>query len=195
MTRFLLKFFFRLQVYGQENIPRTGGFILAANHTSYMDPPILGATSARKVAFMAKQELFRNAFYASLLKGLNTFAVDQEFARRQSLRLAIKILKSGMGLVVFPEGRRTFDGELDRPRRGVGLLAEQADVPIVPAFIQGAHQALPRKSKSIRLAQIKVYFGQSIRPQDDIRQTGKTAYQDIAEKTMQQIARLKRMSN
>ncbi|MCQ9208896.1 MAG: 1-acyl-sn-glycerol-3-phosphate acyltransferase, partial [Omnitrophica bacterium] len=159
----LFKFLFRLQVNGLENIPGKGAFILAVNHTSYLDPPVLAAACPRIVSFLAKEELFENKLFAAFITGLNAFPLKSQSGDMKSLRWAIGILKRGKALIIFPEGRRTPDGKLDKPLSGVGLLAAKAVVPVIPAFIQGANKALPIESKFIRLEQIRVYFGRPIR--------------------------------
>lgn len=192
---FLFKILFRLEVFGQENIPLQGGFILASNHTSYLDPPLLGAASRRVLSYMAKEELFQNPLLARLITALNSFAVKSQSADLKSLRRALQELEKGQGLVIFPEGRRTADGQLDEPLGGVGFLAAKADVPIVPAFIEGSFRAFPVHSKFIRPKKIRVYFGQAIYLKDaQLSLQGKGLYQQIAESAMQEINKLKELS-
>lgn len=189
----LFKIFFRLQAFGRKGIPSQGGVILAANHASYIDPPVLGAACPRKVYFLAKEEIFRNAFFGRFISALHAFPVSQS-GDLKSLRRAIRELKAGRVLTIFPEGRRVADGESQKPLKGIGLLAAKADVPIVPAYIEGSGRALPIGSKFIRPKKVRVYFGRPIAPQVDIRLSGDNFYQALAEKTMQEVARLKNMA-
>ena len=187
----LFKVLFRLQVSGLENIPLKGGFILASNHISYLDPPALGAACPRELCFLAKEELFIGAF-GRLIASLNTFPIKGRPGELMSLRRAIKELQAGRALTIFPEGTRTADGRLGKPMPGVGLLAAKAGVCIVPAFIEGSNRALPINSKFIRLKKIKVYFGKPVWPQEVSTQLDREDfYQGLAARTMEEIARLK----
>lgn len=191
----LYKILFRLQAYGRKNVPQTGGFILASNHASYLDPPALAATCPRKLCFLAKEELFKIVFLKQLISALNTYPVNSRSADFSSLRRAIKELKQGKGLTIFPEGRRTADGRIDQPSKGIGFLAAKTAVPIVPAFIEGSNKAWPVDSKFIRPKKIKVYFGKAIQPQQLRGQLqGEEYYQRIAEATMEEISRLRQNS-
>ncbi len=216
LTIVLFKILFRLQAFGRGNIPLKGGFILAANHTSYLDPPVLAAACPRKLCFLAKEELFKTAFsrkspsgislsdfrsgiryilsytIRKLISSLNTYPINKQSGDFGSLRRAMRELEAGRPLAIFPEGRRISGGELAQPSKGIGFLAAKAGVPIVPAFIEGASGALPVGGKFIRPKKIRVYFGRALKPQELIRRLkGKDYYQSIAELTMNEIARLK----
>ncbi len=192
----LFKLLFRLQAFGRENIPLKGAFILASNHASYLDPPALGAACPRVLYYLAKEELFRVPFLGWLIANLNSLPIKKRPGDFKTLRYAIRKLKEGKALTVFPEGRRTPDGELDVPLRGIGFLAAKANVAIVPAFIQGSNEALPIHSKFIRPRKIKVYFGRSLRPEEIANQADKEKfYQAIAARTMEEIRRLKNLNN
>lgn len=191
----LFKLFFRLEAKGSENIPLKGGFILAANHVSYLDPPVLAAACPRVLSFLAKEELFKNRLFGHFLTSLNVFPLKSQASDIRSLRWAIKVLKEGKPITIFPEGRRTYDGKLDKPQRGVGLLAAKADVPIIPAFIDGSIRALPRGSNMIRLHKIKVYFAQGLSAQNlNSKLSGRDLYQALAEEVMEQITQLQQVS-
>ena len=189
----LFKVLFRLQVWGVKNIPLKGGFILAGNHTSYLDPPILGVACPRKLCFLAKEELFRNALFGRFITALNAFPISSRRGDVKPLRHAIRELETGKGLGIFPEGGRTVNGESVEPMQGVGFLATRTGVPIVPTFIEGSNMALPIDAKFIRLKKIKVYFGRAVRAEDIKQQLkGNNPYQTIAETIMKEISRLKR---
>lgn len=192
----LYKVLFHLQVSGLSNIPLTGGFILASNHLSYLDPPALAAACPRRLSFLAKEGLFKNALFGGFIAALNSFPVSSQSGELKSLRRAIRELQAGKGLTIFPEGERSVDGKLGEPMKGVGFLAVKAAVPIVPVFIDGSGKALPMHSKFIRLKKIKVYFGRPILPQELPQQLkGSNSYQMIAEMTMKEISRLKESSD
>ncbi|MFH1045807.1 MAG: lysophospholipid acyltransferase family protein [Candidatus Omnitrophota bacterium] len=189
----LYKILFRLEAYGRENIPRQGGFILASNHASHIDPPLLAAASPRKVAFIAKEELFDHPFAAWFLRGLNAFPVKLKAADIKSMRESIRRLKIGEALAIFPEGRRSENGELDKPLGGIGLIAARSGVPIVPAYIEGSIKALPRGTACVRPIKIRVYFGKPFRI-DELKSTAERRrehYYAIAALTMRKIAQIK----
>lgn len=191
----LFKVLFRLQVYGRKNIPLKGGFILASNHTSYLDPPVLGAACPRVLFYLAKEELFKNPAFAWLITKLNAIPVHSQFSVQKSLRRVIRELRAGRPVTIFPEGRRTINGKLIEPLRGVGLLAVKAGVFIIPAFIKGSNMAMPVHSKFIYPKKIKVYFGRPIFPEKvELQSNKEDFYQALATKTMQEISRLKNMA-
>ena len=117
---------FRPKVQGQENVPLEGGMIMAANHLSNWDPPIVGTYMPRPVAYMAKEELFTPAIAGAVIRSLYAFA------DRGAIKTALGILKQGLCLVVFPEGTRSKDGKTHKAEAGVALLAAMGKVPVVP---------------------------------------------------------------
>ncbi|MDE2480981.1 MAG: 1-acyl-sn-glycerol-3-phosphate acyltransferase [bacterium] len=150
--------FYRARAVGRENVPRTGAFILAGNHVSYLDPPVFGAfANGRDVHFMAKQELFSKPILRWLLPVVNAFPVNREGSARGPLMASLKLLRAGQSVGLFPEGRRNLDGEQDA-RLGVAWLANAAQVPVVPCAIAGTRDAKPFRTR-VRLA-----FGPSIPP-------------------------------
>jgi len=159
---FLFKILFRLKVIGKENIPKKGGFILASNHVSYLDPVTLGVACPRRLNFMAKEELFPNKLVSWFLSSLGAFPVKRESADLSAIKEAIRRLREEEVLVLFPEGSRRFDGDKTEPYSGVGFLVSKVNVPVIPAFIRGTDKALPKKAKFIRLKPISVHFGKQI---------------------------------
>jgi 1-acyl-sn-glycerol-3-phosphate acyltransferase len=141
----------RVRAYGTENVPRTGPVIFAANHLSYLDPPILGAYCPRQIAYMAKQELFAIPILGPTIRAVGAYPVDRKGSAASAIRRSVAILSNGGAVGLFPEGTRNFTGEA-QPLAGAALLASLARAPVVPAALVGADRAL-------RLAQIKVAFG------------------------------------
>jgi len=156
--------FWRVRVFGRENIP-TGGAVLASNHQSYFDPALISITLNRPVYFLARQELFEaNRFFGWLIRNLNTIPLERRTFDSTGLRQAIDVLQKDGLLIVFPEGTRTSDGEIGKIRKGVSLLGEKAHVPLVPTLIDGAYDAWPRHHKlPIRFSPITVRFGPPLR--------------------------------
>ena len=137
---YFFKVFFRFKIIGIENIPTTGGVIIAANHISLWDPPVVGAGLRRPINFMAKEELFAIGPLRWIITIMKAFPVKRGAADRGAIRNAINLLKSGEILGLFPEGTRSKNGELGKPEAGIGMIVLKAGVPIVPAAIIGTNQ-------------------------------------------------------
>ena len=144
----IFKLFFRLKVTGQENIPKKGSFIIVANHSSLLDPVILGVSIKPKIFFIAAAYLFEIRWLGYLLRKANSIPVQRE-NDISSLKRALKILKAGGVLGIFPEGGVDRQKD-DLPiKAGAAYLATKVGVPIVPIKIKGADKALPRGAKFI----------------------------------------------
>ncbi|MDD5129503.1 MAG: lysophospholipid acyltransferase family protein [Candidatus Omnitrophica bacterium] len=153
-----LNLFFEFKVEGRENLPKQGGFILACNHISYLDPVVLGVGCLRSVHFMARDTLFNNRFLAFWMKAVGVIPVKRDKADFSALKKSLNIARSGEGLAIFPEGtRRLPDKAFMNPEPGVGFLADKAGVPVIPAFIKGTYEALPKGVNR------KINFGREIR--------------------------------
>lgn len=135
----MFRIIYRTEVHGQENIPKEGGVIIAANHISLWDPPFIGAFCPRRVSFMAKKELFENSAFSSIITSLGAFPVNRGAADRNAIKTALAILSEGKCLGLFPEGTRSKSGKLGEPEAGVGLIAYKANVPIVPVAVTGTN--------------------------------------------------------
>ncbi len=180
----ILKFLLRLKVTGIENIPKKGGFILASNHVSYIDPVAVGVACNRKLNYMAKEELFHTPVLSWLLPRICVFPVKRDSADLSALKEAMRRVKKGGGLILFPEGTRTSGDAAVKPYPGVGFLAAKLDVPVIPAFVKGTQDALPRGAKTIHLTQVSVCFGKQISIER------RMPYPDIAEKIMDSVRHL-----
>jgi 1-acyl-sn-glycerol-3-phosphate acyltransferase len=144
----------RAQVYGTENVPSSGPLIVACNHVSYLDPPLMGCLCPRRISYMAKKELFEVPVLGPMIHGLGAYAVDRKGSATSAIRRSLQVLEAGGAVGIFPEGTRNRTGEV-QPQTGVALLASLAKAPVVPACIVGSDRAL-------RLHRIDVAFGPPI---------------------------------
>ncbi|MBU4346524.1 MAG: 1-acyl-sn-glycerol-3-phosphate acyltransferase [Candidatus Omnitrophica bacterium] len=182
----IFKVLFRIRVFGKKYIPKNGGFILASNHLSYLDPIVLGIVCSRRLNYMARHDLFYNPFFSWLLTRINVFPVRRSSPDLSALKEAIKRLKNGQPLVLFPTGTRELKGLSLEPQAGIGFLAAKVDVPVIPVLIKGTQEALPKGAKFIRPGKISVYFGEQIPIER------RMPYQAIALRIMEGIRRLGR---
>ena len=157
----LFRIFLRFKKLGQEFVPRNGGVIIASNHTAYIDPTLLGAASPRELFYLGKKELFRNKLLGWFLEKFNTIPISRGEYDRKGLRQSVELLKQGKALVLFPEGTRSKNGKLQEPRPGIGKIALEADVPIVPAYVSNSRNLILSilKGKSVGVS-----FGNPVEP-------------------------------
>ena len=163
---------FRLHIIGHENIPRAGGIIVASNHLSYLDIPLLGYSIGRDADYMAKKELFSIPGLGLLIRILGGFPVDRERLDKSTIREAIKRLKSGRVLVIYPEGTRSPNGRLQPAKPGVGMIVRMSGAKVIPVAVTGTDKALPRGSWMVRRAHITIEFGKPIDFSSMIENTG-----------------------
>jgi 1-acyl-sn-glycerol-3-phosphate acyltransferase len=143
----------RMRIIGQERVPLSGPLIVAANHVSNLDPPVLGAALPRPIYYMAKAELFRIPVLGPLIAQLRAFPVERSKGDISAIRRAVEVLKMGAALGIFPEGGRNRDGH-NRIHSGVALLASLTGAPVLPVYIGGTTE---------RFARITVVFGEPMR--------------------------------
>lgn len=176
-----------IEVKGQSHIPRNGGFILAGNHASYLDPVAFGVACPRFLNYMTRDTLFRNPFFSWLLRHVGAFPLKRNSADISAIKEALKRLEQGKGLLLFPEGTRSATGQMAGGLEGVGFLARKGAVPVVPAYVEGTDQALPKGSKFIKPTRIKVIFGEALVFPQEAAFSDKEMTQEI----MRRIAALK----
>jgi 1-acyl-sn-glycerol-3-phosphate acyltransferase len=158
----------QMRVFGAENIPPSGGILLASNHQSYLDPALVGACIPREMHFMARRSLFEVPVFGGLIRRCHAFPVDRDGADLRSLREAIARLRAGYALLVFPEGTRTRDGRIGPMKSGIRILAERAEVPVAPVLIEGAHQVWPKGRALLPgLGRVRIVFGKPLPRESD----------------------------
>lgn len=150
-VRLIARTLWRAQASGTQDVPLDGPLIVACNHVSYLDPPVMGSFCPRRISYMAKKELFSIPILGNVIRGLGAYAVDREGSATAAIKRSLEVLRQGGTVGIFPEGTRNRTGEVV-PQPGVALLASLAKAPVVPACILGSDRAL-------RLGQIKVAFG------------------------------------
>ena len=168
-----------------------GPVIMASNHESYLDPPLVGSVADRAIFFLARKSLLAGPFFGWLLPKLNVIPVDQEGNDRSALKALIRILKAGEGTLVFPEGERTQDGRLRPALPGLGFVIAKTLAPVVPMRIFGAREAWPRGSSRVRFRPITVVVGEPIYfTVADLQPPGKDVYARLSQRVMDAIAAL-----
>jgi 1-acyl-sn-glycerol-3-phosphate acyltransferase len=184
--------FFRIQVRGRENMPQKGACILASNHASFLDPPIVGTSHSREMYYFARSTLMDTPFTRTLFRLLNCIPVDRENLSMSTLKKGLAVLKEGHPLLLFPEGTRSETGELQKGKMGLGFIAHKAKVPIVPFYIHGSYDILPKGSKWPHFSKLRVNIGQPMNFDALYSQKGKDEiYQKISDEVMIRIAALK----
>ena len=171
---------------------QSGPVILAMNHQSYFDPPLGGNACDRAIYYLARRNLLDVPLLGRLLPKLNVLPVDQDGIDRRALKTVIQVVRAGHGALVFPEGSRSLDGQLQPGQPGIGLIIAKTRAPVVPLRIFGAHEALPRGQSRPRLHPITVVVGEPIHFSDaDLAGGGKEVYGRLSQRVMDAIAGLR----
>ncbi len=154
---------FGLKIEGVSNVPKNGRVILACNHRSNYDPPLVGCCiHTRPIYYFAKKCLFNSRFSSEFLKSLNAIPVDTENLSVKTMKKFINLLKEGEALMVFPEGTRSKTNEFLEAQPGVGYLSLKTNTMVLPVFIKGTHEPMIRHF--FRRSPLLVKFGKPIYP-------------------------------
>jgi 1-acyl-sn-glycerol-3-phosphate acyltransferase len=179
--------YFRWRVSGAENVPATGAVILASNHASFLDPPLVGSGLKRDINYLARESLFRFPLVGALLRSWNSVPVDRDGGGAKGLKMILGRLLDGAGIILFPEGTRTRDGKLQPARAGIGLVVAKSDAPVVPVRVFGTFEAFGRNVKFPRPKRIGVKYGVPMRF-EKLRAEAKECSKDRLKKIYQEIA-------
>lgn len=189
----LFLIFFRtylnVKVFGRKNVPKKGAFIFVSNHCSYLDPMLLGTSVYRSLNYMARDTLFKTERFARIMRGLHAFPVKREDGDIGAIKESLRILSSGKGLVIFPEGTRSKDGNLQNGKPGAGFFVARSKVPVVPAYIDGSFEAMPGGRDTLKRHPVRVYIGAPMVFEEGLlEKKDRNTYQRISDEIMRRIA-------
>lgn len=189
--------YFRWRVIDARHVPAEGPVILAANHASFIDPPLVGAGIHRMVNFLARENLFDLPVVGAVLRSWKVVPVDREGGGGAGLKAILDRLLAGGVILLFPEGTRSADGNLRRAKSGIGLTVIKSNAPVVPVRVFGTYEAYSRKMKIPRPRRLTVRYGEPLyfrELRDEARTCSKPRlreiYQQVADEIMAAIARL-----
>lgn len=186
---------FRGEVRGVEHLPKSGPFLIAGNHASHLDPPMIGVHVTRQMSFFARKTLWNGKVASWWLDGVGTIPVDRDGGQDVgALKRVLRALADGKVMILFPEGTRSPDGKLQTAKPGVGFIVCKTQVPVVPARIFGSFEAFGKGMRVPKFGTpLDVAFGPAISPvvYDDPK-AGKERYQIASQRIMAEIAKLER---
>ena len=192
LAKLLARVFFRMRVVHPERMVESGPLILAVNHTSYFDPPLAGICSRRGVYYLARKTLLKWPFFGPLFPAMNVIPVERDGNDMSALREVIKKIKDGNGVVLFPEGTRSKDGNIQPARAGIGFVIAKTGAPVLPMRIFGAYDAFPKNSKRLHFTQITVVIGEPlVFSPDDLASATRETYQALSDRVMEAIGALR----
>jgi 1-acyl-sn-glycerol-3-phosphate acyltransferase len=181
LVRVLSFIFCPVKTFGKSNLPKEGGFLLASNHQSHLDPALIPSFCPRRLRFIAKDSLFRNPIAGAIISFGGGIPIKRGKADRGALDRVVQELEKGYGILIFPQGTR--GGE--KIQAGVGFLTAQTGKPVVPLYIEGTDKVLPKGAKFPRRGPVRMIIGKPLRFSKD------TAYEVIAERVMEAVNALK----
>src|ERR1017187_8781430 len=195
--RLMYATYFRWRVFNPERVPQMGAVILASNHASFLDPPLVGSGLHRPINYLARESLFRFPGIGALLRSWNAVPVDRDGGGAKGLKAILDRLLAGGAIILFPEGTRTKDGQLQPARSGIGLTVIKSTAPVVPVRVFGTFEAYGRHVRFPRPKRVAVKYGQPMRF-EQLRAEAKVCskarlkaiYQQVADELMAAIARL-----
>ncbi|MGZ8920808.1 MAG: lysophospholipid acyltransferase family protein [Limisphaerales bacterium] len=195
--RAFYRFYCRWEVFDAHNVPATGPVILASNHASFLDPPLVGAATQREINYLARESLFRFPGIGWLLRHVNAVPVDREGGGAAGLRAIFDRLMKGGAIILFPEGTRSPDGTLQKAKSGIGLTVIKSEAPVVPVRVFGTFDAYNRHHGIPRPRKVAVRFGKPLdftvlrsEAKSCSKPRLKEIYQEVADQLMAAIAAL-----
>jgi len=196
LSKITARLFFSFRVVYPERLIEEGSLILASNHQSYFDPPLIGICSRRGVYYLARKTLLQIPLLGKLLPHINVILVDRDGNDMSALKSVIRTVRAGNGVVLFPEGTRSPNGQLQAGKAGIGLVIAKTRAPVQPMRIFGSFEAFPKGSGKITAIPVTVVVGEPIRftPEElDPKNHGgneRVLYQWLSDRVMEAIAKL-----
>lgn len=195
--RALYRFYFGWRVYHAERVPLSGPVILASNHMSFLDPPLVGAGIRRGINYLARENLFRFPILGWILHRWQTVPVDRDGGGAKGLKAILDRLLDGGAIILFPEGTRSRDGKLQPARSGIGLTVIKSQAPVIPVRVFGTFEAFGRHMRFPRPRRVAVKYGApmnfaQLRAEAKVcsKPRLKEIYQEVADQIMAAISRL-----
>lgn len=183
----------RRTVFGRERVPKSGkGMLIAANHASFLDPPAVGTSFFFPIWFLARSTLFNSKFFGWLIGQVNAVPISRERLDLKTIRAVQKLCDDGKSVLIFPEGTRSPDGNLQKGLAGIGFFVDKIGADVLPVYVDNSYNALPKNAKIPRPVKIRVNIGNPIRAEKwKNLEKGKEKYQIIADDIMKEITNLK----
>ena len=195
--RLAFRTYFHWRVIDAANVPAEGPLILASSHASFLDPPLVGCGVDRMCHFLARATLFKNPIASRMLHAVCAVPVDRDGGSAAGLKTILTKLKEGCAIVLFPEGTRTLDGQLQKARSGIGMMALKSGAPVVPVRILGTFEAFGKHRTFPHPHRVTVRYGQPLRFEKEraevetsTRERLREIYQEVADRIMAEIAAL-----
>ena len=202
LFRLMYAVYFRWQRFNPERVPLSGGVIIASNHASFLDPPLIGSALHRPMNYLGRASLFSHPFVGWLFRQWNSIPVDRDGGGAAGLKAIIERLLAGGAIILFPEGTRTKDGKLQPARSGIGLTVIKSNAPVVPVRVFGTFECYSQKWKFHKPIRLAVKYGLPMKF-EALRAEAKTCtkprlkeiYQQVANEIMVEIGKLERKAD
>ena len=198
VCRLWMLIFFQLRVHGMKNVPVKNGMIICANHQSNLDPIVVGCALPRRTNYLAKKAIFDIRPLVWILEQIDTIPIDRDGMGISGMKETLRRLRRNESIALFPEGRRSRDGEVQPLMSGFVALAKRANLPIVPLGLDGPFECWPPGNKIPKMGFVHVVFGPPIQPHEieglDDAQITQLLYdriQDCFEEARRHVARSK----
>ena len=187
----LNKVYWRLRIEGKDHVPRTGAFVLAPVHRSFIDFGLTSSITRRRMRYMGKDSLWKVSLFGKFISALGAYPVHRGGADREALRRTIEVLEGGEPVVIFPEGTRRFGPKVENLFEGAAYVATKVGVPIVPVGIGGSEQALRKGERIPRPVKVTIIVGPPIDPpKSEGQRTSRRAVHELTLQLRDEVQRL-----